>query len=183
MGALSINGIPALRATFEPLVPEVRHVHNTNRYHRPDSETEQDFTRFLLDDLEQAILAMGPETVCLVHMEPVQNAGGCFTPPAGYWQGVRAICDEYDILLSADEAMTGFGRLGHWFGSERYDIRPDLITCAKGLSSSYGPIGAGDRPGRGDGAVPRGHLDLFARDHLRRTSGECARSLSRTSRS
>ena len=142
MGALSINGIPALRSVFEPLVPEVRHVHNTNRYHRPDGETEEAFTQFLLDDLEQAILAMGPETVCLVHMEPVQNAGGCFTPPLGYWQGVRAICDEYDILLSADEVITGFGRLGYWFGSERYDIRPDIVTCAKGLSSSYGPIGA-----------------------------------------
>ena len=142
MGALSINGIPALRSTFEPLVPEVRHVHNTNRYHRPPEESEEEFTRFLLDDLEQAILALGPETVCLVHMEPVQNAGGCFTPPAGYWQGVRALCDEYDILLSADEVITAFGRLGHWFGSERYDIRPDIVTCAKGLSSSYGAIGA-----------------------------------------
>jgi len=142
MGALSINGCPSLRATFEPLVPEVRHVHNTNRYHRPADETEATFTQFLLDDLEQAILAMGPETVCLVHMEPVQNAGGCFTPPAGYWAGVRAICDEYDILLSADEVITGFGRLGHWFGSERYDIKPDIVCCAKGLSSSYGPIGA-----------------------------------------
>ena len=142
LGALSINGIPALRTPFEPLLPEVRHVHNTNRYHRPIEEHEEEFTRFLLDDLEQAILAMGPETVCLVHMEPVQNAGGCLTPPAGYWQGVRAICDEYEILLSADEVITGFGRLGHWFGSERYDIRPDIVTCAKGLSSSYGPIGA-----------------------------------------
>jgi adenosylmethionine-8-amino-7-oxononanoate aminotransferase len=142
MGALSINGIPALRTAFEPLVPEVRHVRNTNRYHRPSEETEEEFTAFLLDDLEQAILAMGPETVCLVHMEPVQNAGGCFTPPAGYWQGVRALCDEYDILLSADEVITGFGRLGYWFGSERYDIRPDIVTCAKGLSSSYGAIGA-----------------------------------------
>jgi adenosylmethionine-8-amino-7-oxononanoate aminotransferase len=75
-------------------------------------------------------------------MEPVQNAGGCFTPPAGYWAGVRAICDEYDILLSADEVITAFGRLGHWFGSERYDIKPDIVCCAKGLSSSYGPIGA-----------------------------------------
>jgi len=142
MGALSINGIPALRTMFEPLVPEVRHVRNTNRYHRPVDETEAEFTQLLLDDLEQAILAMGPETVCLVHMEPVQNAGGCFTPPEGYWQGVRAICDAYDILLSADEVITGFGRLGHWFGSERYDIRPDIVTCAKGLSSSYGAIGA-----------------------------------------
>jgi adenosylmethionine-8-amino-7-oxononanoate aminotransferase len=80
--------------------------------------------------------------VCLVHMEPVQNAGGCFTPPAGYWAGVRELCDRYDILLSADEVITGFGRLGYWFGSERYDIRPDIITSAKGLSSSYAAIGA-----------------------------------------
>jgi adenosylmethionine-8-amino-7-oxononanoate aminotransferase len=141
-GALSINGIPALRTPFEPLVPEVRHVHNTNRYHRPPEETEEEFTSFLLEDLDQTILAMDPETVCLVHMEPVQNAGGAFTPPAGYWQGVRELCDRYDILLSADEVITGFGRLGHWFGSERYDIRPDIVTCAKGLSSSYAAIGA-----------------------------------------
>jgi adenosylmethionine-8-amino-7-oxononanoate aminotransferase len=76
-----------------------------------------------------------------VIMEPVQNAGGAFTPPASYWQGVRALCDRYDILLCADEVITGFGRLGYWFGSERYDIRPELITCAKGLSSSYAAIG------------------------------------------
>jgi adenosylmethionine-8-amino-7-oxononanoate aminotransferase len=142
LGALSLNGIAAIRMPFEPLVPEVRHVRNTNRYHRPPEETEEEFTSFLLDDLEQAILAMGPETVCLVHMEPVQNAGGCFTPPAGYWRGVREICDRYDVLLSADEVITGFGRLGYWFGSERYDIRPDIITSAKGLSSSYAAIGA-----------------------------------------
>jgi adenosylmethionine-8-amino-7-oxononanoate aminotransferase len=141
-GALSINGIPALRTPFEPLVPEVRHVSNTNRYHRPPEETEEEFTRFLLDELEQTILSMGPETVCLVHMEPVQNGGGSFVPPAGYWQGVREICDRYDILLSADEVITAFNRLGYWFGSERYDIRPDLVTCAKGLSSSYAAIGA-----------------------------------------
>jgi adenosylmethionine-8-amino-7-oxononanoate aminotransferase len=141
-GALSLNGIPAIRAPFEPLVSEVRHVHNTNRYHRPAGESEEEFTRFLLDDLEQAIMALGPETICLVHMEPVQNAGGCFTPPAGYWRGVRELCTTYDILLSADEVITGFGRLGHWFGSERYDIRPDIVTCAKGLSSSYAAIGA-----------------------------------------
>jgi adenosylmethionine-8-amino-7-oxononanoate aminotransferase len=142
MGALSINGIPALKETFEPLVPEVRHVKNTNRYHRPPEETEAEFTAMLLADLEDAIVAMGPETVCLVHMEPIQNAGGAFTPPEGYWRGVREICDRYEILLSADEVITGFGRVGHWFASERYDIRPDLICCAKGLSSSYAAIGA-----------------------------------------
>jgi len=142
MGALSINGIPELRAPFEPLVPEVIHVRNTNRYHRPDGETEEQFTRILLDELEQAIEAAGPETIALMVMEPVQNAGGCFTPPAGYFQGVRALCDEYGILLCADEVINGFGRLGYWFGSEKYDVRPDIVTCAKGLSSAYAAIGA-----------------------------------------
>jgi adenosylmethionine-8-amino-7-oxononanoate aminotransferase len=142
LGALALNGIPAIRMPFEPLVPEVRHVHNTNRYRRPDGETEEEFTRFLLDDLEQTIEAEGPETIGLVMMEPVQNAGGSFTPPAGYFQGVRAICDRHGILLCADEVITGFGRIGAWFGSDRYDIRPDLVTSAKGLSSAYAAIGA-----------------------------------------
>ena len=142
MGALSINGIPEIRAPFEPLVPEVLHVRNTNRYHRPPDETEAEFTAFLLDELEQTIVATGSDTVCMVIMEPVQNAGGSFTPPEGYWKGVREICDHYGILLCADEVITGFGRVGAWFGSERYDIRPDLMTIAKGLSSSYAAIGA-----------------------------------------
>jgi adenosylmethionine-8-amino-7-oxononanoate aminotransferase len=142
MGALSINGIAALRAPFEPLVPDVVHVRNTNRYHRPPKETEEEFTAFLLDDLEEAIIQAGPETVAMVIMEPVQNAGGSFTPPARYWRGVREICDRYGILLCADEVITGFGRVGSWFGSELYDIRPDLMTCAKGLSSAYASIGA-----------------------------------------
>jgi adenosylmethionine-8-amino-7-oxononanoate aminotransferase len=142
MGALSINGIPALRAPFEPLVPEVLHVRNTNRYHRPSGETEAEFTAFLLDELEHTIEAAGPETVCMVMMEPVQNAGGAFLAPEGYWRGVRELCSHYDILLCADEVITGFGRLGAWFGSERFDIRPDLMTIAKGLSSSYASIGA-----------------------------------------
>jgi adenosylmethionine-8-amino-7-oxononanoate aminotransferase len=142
MGALSINGIASLRAPFEPLVPDVIHVRNTNRYHRPPEETEAEFTAFLLEDLEEAILQAGPETIAMVIFEPVQNAGGSYTPPEGYWKGVREICDRYDILLCADEVITGFGRLGAWFGSERYDIRPDIVTSAKGLSSAHAAIGA-----------------------------------------
>jgi adenosylmethionine-8-amino-7-oxononanoate aminotransferase len=141
-GALSLNGVEPLRTPFKPLVPEVRHVSNTNRYHRPPEETEEEFTAFLLDELERTIQEMGPETICLIHMEPIQNAGGSFIAPAGYWKGVRELCDRYDILLSADEVITAFGRVGHWFASERYDIRPDIVTCAKGLSSSYAAIGA-----------------------------------------
>src|SRR6266511_1046143 len=142
MGALSINGVSQLRTPFEPLVPDVVHVRNTNRYHRPPDETEEQFTRFLLDDLEESILQAGPETVALVILEPVQNSGGSFTPPIGYFAGVREICDRHGILLCADEVITGFGRIGDWFASARYDIRPDLITSAKGLSSAYAAIGA-----------------------------------------
>jgi adenosylmethionine-8-amino-7-oxononanoate aminotransferase len=142
MGALSINGIAALRAPFEPLVPDVIHVRNTNRYHRPSEETEAEFTAFLLEDLEESILQAGPETIAMVIFEPVQNAGGSYTPPEGYWKGVREICDRYDILLCADEVITAFGRLGAWFASERYDNRPDIITSAKGLSSAHAAIGA-----------------------------------------
>jgi adenosylmethionine-8-amino-7-oxononanoate aminotransferase len=142
MGALSINGIASLRAPFEPLVPDTLHVRNTNRYHRPADETEEEFTAFLIEDLDSAIEQAGPETVAMVLMEPVQNAGGSFTPPAGYWKGVREVCDKYGVLLCADEVITGFGRLGSWIGSERYDIKPDMMTCAKGLSSAYASIGA-----------------------------------------
>jgi adenosylmethionine-8-amino-7-oxononanoate aminotransferase len=142
MGALSINGCTELRTPFEPLVPDVLHVSNTNRYRRPDGESDEEFTGLLLDELEETIRQAGPETVAMVIMEPVQNAGGSFMPPAGYWAGVRELCDRYGILLCADEVITSFGRLGHWFASERFDIRPDMITTAKGLSSAYAAIGA-----------------------------------------
>jgi adenosylmethionine-8-amino-7-oxononanoate aminotransferase len=142
MGALSITGVAALRTPFEPLVPSVARLSNTNRYRRPEQETEEEFTLRLLQELDDVIAREGPETVAMVIMEPVQNAGGAFTPPAGYFRGVREVCDRYGILLCADEVITGFGRVGSWFASERYDIRPDLITCAKGMSSAYAAIGA-----------------------------------------
>src|ERR671933_318613 len=84
----------------------------------------------------------GPDTVAAVIMEPVQNAGGCFTPPQGYFQRVREICDEYDVLLISDEVICAWGRLGHYFGADRYGYQPDIITAAKGLTSSYAPMGA-----------------------------------------
>jgi adenosylmethionine-8-amino-7-oxononanoate aminotransferase len=142
MGALSINGCTELRTPFEPLVPDVLHVSNTSRYHRPPEETEQEFTRFLLDELEKTIEQAGPSTVAMVIIEPVQNTGGSFMPPAGYLDGVRELCDRHGILLCFDEVITGFGRLGHWFAAERFGVTPDLITSAKGLSSAYAAIGA-----------------------------------------
>jgi adenosylmethionine-8-amino-7-oxononanoate aminotransferase len=142
MGALSITGCTELRTPYEPLVPDVLHVSNTNRYHRPPDESEAEFTTFLLDELEAAIEQAGPDTVAMVIMEPVQNSGGSYMPPAGYLAGVRELCDRYGILFCADEVITGFGRLGEWFASNRFGVEPDLITCAKGLSSAYAAIGA-----------------------------------------
>jgi adenosylmethionine-8-amino-7-oxononanoate aminotransferase len=142
MGALSLTGCTDLRTPFEPLVPDVLHVSNTNRYHRPPDETEEEFTTFLLDELEATIEQAGPGTVAMVIVEPVQNSGGSYMPPAGYLQGVRDLCNRHGILLCADEVITGFGRVGAWFASERFGMEPDLITCAKGLSSAYAAIGA-----------------------------------------
>ena len=142
MGALSINGCTELKTPFEPLVPDTLHVSNTNRYHRPAEESEEQFTASLLDELEQTIIHAGPSTVAMVIMEPVQNAGGSFMPPAGYFEGVRALCDAHGILLCADEVITGFGRTGYWFASERFNVHPDMITSAKGMSSAYAAIGA-----------------------------------------
>jgi adenosylmethionine-8-amino-7-oxononanoate aminotransferase len=141
LGALSLTGIAPIKIPFEPLMAGVRHVSNTNRYRRPEGETEQEFTRFLLDELREVIEHEGPESVAAVFMEPVQNSGGTFTPPEGYFQGVRELCTEYGILLVADEVICAFGRLGHWFGSERYDIRPDIVTFAKGVGSAHVPLG------------------------------------------
>ena len=140
-GALSLTGIAGLKAPFEPLMAGVRHVSNTNSYHRPAGESEAEFTSFLLSELRAVIEQEGPESVAAVFMEPVQNSGGTFTPPAGYFEGVRAICDEFGVLLVADEVICGFGRLGEWFGSIRYDIRPDIIAFAKGIGSAYVPLG------------------------------------------
>ncbi len=140
-GALSLTGIAGLKTPFEPLMPGVHHVSNTNSYRRPAGESEAEFTAFLLQELRDVIEQEDPETVAAVFMEPVQNAGGTFTPPEGYFQGVREICSEFGILLVADEVICGFGRLGHWFASERYDIRPDVVTFAKGIASAHVPLG------------------------------------------
>jgi len=100
------------------------------------------FGQWAADQIAVAIENEGPESVAAVFLEPVQNAGGCFPPPPGYFQRVREICDEYDVLLVSDEVICAFGRLGHMFGAERYGYQPDMITCAKGITSGYAPLGA-----------------------------------------
>lgn len=133
LGALGVTGMTDLSDPFQPLAPGHIHVANTNAY-RPETDDPA-------GAIEQAIVDAGPETVSAVFLEPVQNAGGCFTPPEGYFQQVRAICDRYGVLLVSDEVICGFGRLGTWTGAERYDYLPDIITFAKGVTSAYAPLG------------------------------------------
>ena len=143
MGALSITGIPAAREDFEPLVPGAFKVPNTNFYRAPEHADDLEaFGRWAADQIAQMIEFEGPDTVAAVFLEPVQNSGGCFPPPPGYFQRVREICDQYDVLLVSDEVICAFGRLGEYFGSTRYGYQPDIITCAKGMTSGYSPIGA-----------------------------------------
>ncbi|HET6482705.1 MAG TPA: aspartate aminotransferase family protein [Actinoplanes sp.] len=143
MGALSITGIPALKQDFEPLVPSTFRVPNTNYYRRPDENMSlEEFGVWAADRIAEAIEFEGPDTVAAVFLEPVQNAGGCFPPPPGYFQRVREICDRYDVLLVSDDVISGFGRLGEYFGGQKYGYTPDIITVAKGLTSGYVPLGA-----------------------------------------
>jgi adenosylmethionine-8-amino-7-oxononanoate aminotransferase len=143
-GALSITGLPPMKAPFEPLVPSTFRVPNTNFYRAPDfvEDDEKRFGLWAANEIARAIEHEGPETVAAVFLEPVQNSGGCFPPPPGYFERVREICDEFDVLLVSDEVICAFGRLGHMFGAERYGYQPDMITCAKGLTSGYAPLGA-----------------------------------------
>jgi adenosylmethionine-8-amino-7-oxononanoate aminotransferase len=143
MGALSITGIAEVKAPFEPLVPGGVRVANTNFYRAPEhGDNLEDFGHWAAGDIERHIVMEGPESVAAVFLEPVQNAGGCFPPPPGYFQKVREICDKYGVLLVSDEVICAFGRLGEWFGSQRYGYQPDIITIAKGLTSGYSPLGA-----------------------------------------
>src|SRR3954452_15392450 len=138
LGALSATGITDLRAPFEPLAPGGCHVPKTNIYRWPEDRPPL----WAADAIEERIEFEGPETVAAVILEPVQNAGGCFVPQDGYFQRVREICDRHGVLLISDEVICSWGRLGGWFGCERFGYRPDVITTAKGLTSAYAPMGA-----------------------------------------
>jgi len=141
LGALSITGIPAIRQPFEPLLPWAIKVANTNQYRCGLCSQSAKCTLDCAEEVERAIIAEGPETVAMVVMEPVQNTGGALVPPDGYWKRVREICDKYGVLLVSDEVICGFGRLGYWFGCQRFDYQPDMITFAKGVTSGYAPLG------------------------------------------
>ena len=197
LGALSLTGVPSIKTPFEPLLPGAIKVQTPYRYRCHDCGHLDACTLRCADDLALRIEMEGPDSVAAVFMEPVQNTGGAFTPPDGYWARVREICDEYGVLLVSDEVIAAFGRFGEMFGSIRYGYQPDLITFAKGVTSGYSPLGGviiSDRlaepflhdttvflQGQTFGAHPvscavaNANLDLFERDdlcgHVRRNEG------------
>ncbi len=138
LGALAATGITDLRKPYEPLAPGASHVPNTNDYRWPEGRDPL----WAADAIEERIEFEGADTVAAVILEPVQNAGGCFVPQDGYWQRVREICDRHGVLLISDEVICSWGRLGHYFGCQRFGYQPDIITTAKGLTSAYAPMGA-----------------------------------------
>ena len=142
LGALALTAVPPMKDPFGPPAIPVTHVSTTNAFRAPDGDDEDAFCRRLLGELEDVIAAEGPETIAMIVVEPVQNAGGCLVPPRGYWPGLREIADRHGILLVSDEVICGFGRLGEWLGIERYGATPDIATTAKGLTSAYAPMGA-----------------------------------------
>jgi len=150
-GALAITGLPDIKIPFEPLPAGGVRVPNTNFYRAPAfvADDVTAFGQWAADEIERAILREGPESVAAIYLEPVQNSGGCFPPPPGYFARVREICDQYGVLLVSDEVICAYGRLGYMFGCERYGYQPDVITFAKGVTSGYSPLG---------GMIVREHL-------------------------
>ena len=173
MGALAITGLPGHQGAVRAATAGGVRVPNTNFYRAPDFVAD-DVTAFGLwaaDEIERAIQREGEDSVAAVFLEPLQNSGGCFPPPPGYFQRVREICDKYGVLLVSDEVICAFGRLGYYFGSERYGYQPDIITFAKGVTSGYAPLGGMMVARPADGAVQRGPGHVPARRDLRRAPG------------
>src|SRR6201991_4295268 len=141
LGALAMTGLEECRAPFEPFGITAAHVANTNAYRHPDGADPARLREALLAEVEETIEREGAETIAMLIAEPVQNAGGCLVPPDGYWAGLREICDRHGILLVSDEVICAFGRIGTWFGAQRLDYKPDMITFAKGLTGAHFPMG------------------------------------------
>ena len=141
LGALSFTGIPVCRTAFEPPAVPTVHVSSTNAYRHPEGDDGDALCAALLAEVEDAIAFEGPETIAMLIAEPVQNAGGCLVPPPGYWRGLREITERHGILLCSDEVICAFGRIGTWFGCQRLNYVPDLLTFAKGLSAGHAAIG------------------------------------------
>lgn len=142
MGALSVNGLTGIRNGFGPLVPGARHVPLPHRYRCNYCALQAQCSGTCADEVERLVEFEGPETIAAIIMEPVQNSGGAIVPPPEYLRRIRQICDHYGILMIADEVICGFGRVGHWFGVNAFNVVPDIMTCAKGITSGYAPLGA-----------------------------------------
>lgn len=152
LGALSFTGVPGFKDGFGTPPVDVTHVSNTNSFRAEDGDDLEAFSARLLQEVRDTIAELGAENVAVIIAEPVQNAGGCLTPPPGYWKGLREIADEHGILLVADSVICGFGRMGNWLGIEQEDVVPDMVTTAKGITSAYVPGGAvfvGDKVAEG----------------------------------
>ena len=141
LAAMSATGLPAYWPMFEPRTPGFLHIDAPDPYRFVTTDPTVTLGVAAANKLEEAILREGPDTVAAFIAEPVQGAGGVIVPPADYFRRIRAICDKYDVLLIADEVITGFGRTGRWFGLERYGIEPDIMQFAKGITSGYVPLG------------------------------------------
>ncbi len=141
-GAASLTGIEHFHEFFEPMLPDVRHIAPPYCYHCPLGKEYPSCAVACADELEKAIVAEGPERVAFFIAEPVMGAGGVIPAPKEYWTRIRQICDRHDVLMVADEVITGAGRTGTMFACEQWDVRPDIISCAKGISSGYLPLGA-----------------------------------------
>jgi putrescine aminotransferase len=142
IGGVSLGGMQAFKQQGGPWAPGFEHIMQPYAFNEGFGEDPQAFAQRAANALEERILQIGPDKVAAFIGEPVQGAGGVIIPPPGYWQKIQAICRKYGILLICDEVICGFGRLGRWFGFQHYDVEPDLVSMAKGLSSGYLPISA-----------------------------------------
>jgi putrescine aminotransferase len=138
----SLGGMKGMHAMGGLPIPDIVHIDQPYWFGEGGDSDPVDFGRMRAKQLEDKILELGPERVAAFIGEPIQGAAGVFIPPDGYWPEVQRICRKYDVLLVADEVITGFGRTGHWFGSEHFGIQPDVMTLAKGITSGYIPLGA-----------------------------------------
>lgn len=141
VGSGSLGGMTYMHEQGGLPIPDVHHINQPHWWAEGGEMTPEDFGLVRAQELEQAILELGEDRVAAFIAEPIQGAGGVIIPPQTYWPEIQRICDKYRILLIADEVICGFGRTGNWFGSQTFDIRPDIMTIAKGLSSGYQPIG------------------------------------------
>ncbi|MBM3807410.1 MAG: aspartate aminotransferase family protein [Acidimicrobiia bacterium] len=141
LAAMSATGLPAFWPMFEPRTPGFSHIDAPDPYRFVNTDASISIGVAAANQLEAAILSEGPETVAALIAEPVQGAGGVIVPPRDYFTRIREICDQYDVLLIADDVITGFGRTGTWFGLEHFGVEPDIMQFAKGITSGYVPLG------------------------------------------